>query len=155
MTRGASTMLGRIVGPDSVSESAGNVCGVIDWGHGGALGGRTSRRDGTKPPRCRDTRAGSTWSWNPRRPGLLVCRRVQGHDWLCELFNDRELPINLCLVFFNPSQGCSQPHLRPSARHFQPLQGYQTLRPEQIPQLPRQHFHSFPLSSAQTASSPS
>jgi hypothetical protein len=32
-------MLGGVVGLNSVSKSAGDVCGVIDWRHGRALGG--------------------------------------------------------------------------------------------------------------------
>ena len=33
-------MLSRVIGLDSVSKGTGDVCGVIDWGHGGALDGR-------------------------------------------------------------------------------------------------------------------
>jgi len=39
MTRGVSTMLGRIISLDSIGKSAGHVCGVIDGGQGRALGG--------------------------------------------------------------------------------------------------------------------
>jgi hypothetical protein len=68
--------------------------------------------------------------------------------------NDRKFPITSCLVYFNPSQGCSPPHLPPSTHRCPPSRGYQLSLQGQDPQFQLRLFHSFPLSSAQTAFNP-
>lgn len=73
-------MLGGIIGLDSIGERAGHECGVIDGGRGQALDGRARRRNRTESSWCWDSCAGPAWSWDPRRPGFLVRRRIHGHD---------------------------------------------------------------------------
>ena len=153
MARDVCTMLGGIIGLDSISKSPGYVCGVIDGGQGQDLGSRARRRSGTEPSWRWDPCTGPAWSWDPRRPRFLVCRCIHGHDCLCKLAKDRKLPITPCLVFSNPSQDCSPPRPPPSAPRCPLSRGCQPPPSGRSQRYPRLHFHSFPLSSARTASS--